>query len=154
MPVPADAADAIDQSAQKAERAGGRNPAIGEAVKIIRRAGEMPIDAALAEERAVFQRLRGGETAAALRHLFFAERAAGRFAGGEHATARPVVEIGVVGGGTMGVGIAICLPMLDSRCSGRAGSSGGQNRDGAAAVDLRTVGLDRTLEQRGYGAAD
>ncbi|MEI9805610.1 MAG: 3-hydroxyacyl-CoA dehydrogenase family protein [Pseudolabrys sp.] len=76
---------------------------------MVQRAAEMPIDEGLAEERAVFQRLRGSETAAALRHLFFAERAAGRVSGTEDAKPRKVSHVGVVGGGTMGAGIAVCF---------------------------------------------
>ena len=107
LPVPSAQEDAVTQAVQAAERAGKRNPAIREAVKIIQRAAVLPIDDALAEERAVFQRLRVSETAAAMRYLFFAERAAGRLADGDKAKPRDVVRVGVIGGGTMGVGIAV-----------------------------------------------
>ncbi len=65
--------------------------------------------AGLAFERATFLRLRETEEAAALRYLFFAERAALRPADLRGVTARPLGTVGVVGGGTMGVGIAAAL---------------------------------------------
>jgi 3-hydroxyacyl-CoA dehydrogenase len=61
-------------------------------------------DAALDFERREFTRLRTGEEAAALRHLFFARRAVTK-ANRPHA-ARPLRRVGVIGAGTMGSGIA------------------------------------------------
>jgi 3-hydroxyacyl-CoA dehydrogenase len=49
-------------------------PWIEEALGNVRLTLGTPIDEALLHERAVFQRLRVGEAAFALRHLFFAER--------------------------------------------------------------------------------
>ena len=65
--------------------------------------------AGLARERATFLALRGSEEAAALRHLFCAERAAMRPADIRGTAPRPVDTAGVVGGGTMGSGIAAAL---------------------------------------------
>lgn len=67
------------------------------------------IGAGLAFERATFLRLRESEEAAALRYLFFAERAALRPAELRGVAPRPLGTVGVVGGGTMGVGIAAAL---------------------------------------------
>jgi 3-hydroxyacyl-CoA dehydrogenase len=70
---------------------------------------DAPLDEGLRRERARFQELRGSDQARALRHLFFAERAAAssRQLG---ADPRQVATIGVLGAGTMGAGIAaICL---------------------------------------------
>lgn len=61
---------------------------------------------AMAFERQVFLELRSTAQAAALRHVFLAERAALRPADLKDVAALPVERIGVVGGGTMGVGIA------------------------------------------------
>jgi len=61
----------------------------------------------LARENALFLELRGGTQAKALRHLFFAERLAARMP--RDARPWPVQRVGVVGGGTMGSGIAIAL---------------------------------------------
>jgi 3-hydroxyacyl-CoA dehydrogenase len=60
----------------------------------------------LRHERQTFLALRATEEAAALRHLFFAERAAARPAVLRGIDPRPVAIVGVVGGGTMGCGIA------------------------------------------------
>jgi enoyl-CoA hydratase/carnithine racemase len=60
--------------------------------------------AGLAAARQSFEELRVGIPARALRHLFFAERG-GKVAG----AARVVKQVGVIGSGTMGSGIAISL---------------------------------------------
>ncbi len=65
---------------------------------------DVPFDAALAREAEAFRELRGGPQSKALRHLFNAERAAAK---GPEAKPWPVRHVGVVGGGTMGSGIAI-----------------------------------------------
>ncbi|HRK42309.1 MAG TPA: 3-hydroxyacyl-CoA dehydrogenase family protein, partial [Gemmobacter sp.] len=75
----------------------------------LRKAAEAPWSEALAFERTTFLELRASEQAAALRHVFFAERAAPRPA---HLADQPLLPLrlaGVVGGGTMGAGIAAAL---------------------------------------------
>jgi 3-hydroxyacyl-CoA dehydrogenase len=63
----------------------------------------------LRNERKIFLELRDTEEAAALRHLFFAERAALRPAALKGITPTTLATAGVVGGGTMGAGIAAAL---------------------------------------------
>jgi 3-hydroxyacyl-CoA dehydrogenase len=109
LPIPSAAMEDVEPAAAAALRRARGNTAIAEAVAAVRRAADLPFAAAVAQERAVFQRLRVGEEAAALRHLFFAEREALRIPGLEGATARPVARVGVIGGGTMGSGIAACF---------------------------------------------
>lgn len=79
------------------------------ALACVRRAAETDFETAIAFERDTFLALRGSAQAAALRHVFFAERAAMRppeLAGvSPHATN----SAAVIGGGTMGVGIAATL---------------------------------------------
>lgn len=60
-------------------------------------------------ERETFLRLRASDEAAALRYLFFAERSASRLASLGGVEPRRIDLAGVVGGGTMGVGIAAAL---------------------------------------------
>ena len=60
-------------------------------------------------ERATFLRLRATEESAALRYLFFAERAAPRPADLKGIVPRPITTTAVIGGGTMGAGIAAAL---------------------------------------------
>ncbi|HUG60611.1 MAG TPA: 3-hydroxyacyl-CoA dehydrogenase NAD-binding domain-containing protein [Methylomirabilota bacterium] len=66
-----------------------------------------PFAAGLAREAEIFLALRGSEQAKALRHIFFAERTAAKFPEAEVGAARAVTRVGVVGGGTMGAGIAV-----------------------------------------------
>jgi 3-hydroxyacyl-CoA dehydrogenase len=70
---------------------------------------ELSFDEALAFERKTFLDLRGSEQAAALRTVFFAERAARRPAGLKGVEPLPLRKAGVVGGGTMGAGITAVL---------------------------------------------
>ncbi|MGH2343210.1 3-hydroxyacyl-CoA dehydrogenase NAD-binding domain-containing protein [Segnochrobactraceae bacterium EtOH-i3] len=79
------------------------------ALACLKTAAETDLDTALAFERATFLELRGSTQAAALRHIFFAERAAPRPAHLKDVTPRPLRSVGVVGGGTMGAGIAAAL---------------------------------------------
>jgi 3-hydroxyacyl-CoA dehydrogenase len=82
-------------------------PAPTAAADLVEAAATVPITEMLARERVVFDRLRASAEAAALRHLFFAERAAARRP--ERGTARQVRRAGVIGAGTMGAGIAALL---------------------------------------------
>jgi 3-hydroxyacyl-CoA dehydrogenase len=77
-----------------------------EAVRLVSLAAEMPLSEGLAEERATFLRLRQSPQSAALRHVFFAERASGKIAGLEDVKPRELKTIGIVGTGLMGSGIA------------------------------------------------
>ncbi|MGC2631725.1 MAG: 3-hydroxyacyl-CoA dehydrogenase NAD-binding domain-containing protein [Rhodomicrobium sp.] len=61
-------------------------------------------------ERQLFLELRGSDQAKAMRHVFFAERQAGRLPELRGVSQRPVSSVGIVGAGTMGAGIAgACL---------------------------------------------
>ena len=104
-PTPTEPA-AFDKAAESALRRGRQRPFAHEQVAALQRAQSEPFEVALAEERAVFQRLRQSDESAALRHLFFAEREAARVEGLEGVKALPIASIGIVGAGTMGSGIA------------------------------------------------
>jgi 3-hydroxyacyl-CoA dehydrogenase len=78
---------------------------VAEAIRLIW-ASDRAADTALSDERAVFRKLRASDDAFALRHLFFAERRAAQVEGLDIGTARAVTRVGVIGGGTMGQGIA------------------------------------------------
>ncbi len=78
------------------------------ALEALRIGVEQGYAAGAAAERAAFLQLRQSEEAAALRYLFFAERAAAkRGRGGEGP--RQIRRAAVIGGGTMGIGIAAAL---------------------------------------------
>lgn len=79
------------------------------ALAALRHGVENGLTEGLRNEREVFLKLRASDEAAALRHLFFAERAAPRPPALRDTLPRPVTHVGVIGGGTMGVGIAAAL---------------------------------------------
>jgi 3-hydroxyacyl-CoA dehydrogenase len=68
-------------------------------------ATQVPFKEGIASSRRLFEECRVSDASRALRHLFFAERAAGAVA----AAPRPIRQVAVIGAGTMGVGIAIAL---------------------------------------------
>lgn len=68
----------------------------------------LPLEDGLQREKAAFAELLQSPQSQALRHLFFAEREAGRVAGVAADTPlRPVERVAVIGAGTMGGGIAM-----------------------------------------------
>ena len=79
------------------------------ALACLRQACEADFAAASQLERATFLELRASEQAAALRHVFFAERAAPKPSTLSGAEPRPLRSAAVIGGGTMGAGIAAAL---------------------------------------------
>lgn len=106
MQLPAEAASDVATAEAAALKSGRGREAVREAVASVLRGAQLPFDEALAQEREVFQRLRMSEEAAALRYNFFAERAASRVGGLDRHSVRAVRSVGVVGAGTMGIGIA------------------------------------------------
>ena len=108
-PVPAETHDHVEKAAAAALKAGRGRPHVAEAIEAVKSAARLPFVDALAREREVFQRLRSGNEAAALRHLFFAEREASKVPGLADVAPRSIKSIAVVGAGTMGVGIATCF---------------------------------------------
>jgi 3-hydroxyacyl-CoA dehydrogenase len=81
-----------------------------ECVACVEAATRLPFEEGIAFERARFRVLVEGNQSKALRHLFFAERAAARIPGiPEDLPARPIRRVGVIGAGTMGGGIAMSL---------------------------------------------
>jgi 3-hydroxyacyl-CoA dehydrogenase len=140
--VPAATTEAIDAAASKAlARARGQS-APQEAVRLVRLSAQRPFADGLAEERRTFLALRGSEQAAALRHVFFAERAAAKIAGLEDVKLRRVETIGVVGLGLMGSGIA-----TSSLDAGFAVIGIEPSEDAAAKGRSRIEGLlDRALQ--------
>jgi len=77
-------------------------------VEAIRGVVELPFREGLSRERALFERLAGGQQSRALRSIFFAERKAAKIDGlpGDVRTL-PIERVGIVGAGTMGGGIAM-----------------------------------------------
>jgi 3-hydroxyacyl-CoA dehydrogenase len=109
LPLPAEPPEAIEGAVADAMQGARGRIAVKEAIEAVRNAARMPFAAALAAERATFQRLRQSEDAAALRYLFFAEREAARIPGIAEAAPRPIAEVGIIGAGTMGAAISVCF---------------------------------------------
>jgi 3-hydroxyacyl-CoA dehydrogenase len=109
LPIPAEPPEAIERAVADAMQGARGRVAVREAIEAVRNATRMPFAAALAAERATFQRLRQSEDAAALRYLFFAEREAARVSGIAEAAPRPIAEVGIIGAGTMGAAISVCF---------------------------------------------
>ncbi len=123
-------------------------------------------------EQKLFLQLLESPQSRALRHAFFAERAAGRVPGVTDATAvREIARAAVIGGGTMGSGIAICflnagiavlLLEADEAALARgveriAGVYDGQVRKGkmqAAEREQRMALLQPTISYDALGAVD
>lgn len=108
--IPTPPAGWLDRAeADLAKTARGRK-APRAALECVKRALSLPFEEALRLERAAFLELLEGEESRALRHVFFAERAAqkeGELKKGT--TIRAVRSAGVVGFGTMGGGIAMAF---------------------------------------------
>lgn len=96
------------QQAAIAKRARGEVAPL-RALDCLRVAAEASFDAAMAHERATFLELRASAQAQALRAVFFAERAAPRPAHLRDVEPVALHKVGVIGGGTMGAGIAAAL---------------------------------------------
>lgn len=86
----------------------GPYPAPPACVEALTAALEEPFEAGLKRERELFVTLMASPESAALRHVFQAERAASHITGIPDSVApRPIKRVGVVGAGTMGVGITM-----------------------------------------------
>ncbi|MDL2400766.1 3-hydroxyacyl-CoA dehydrogenase NAD-binding domain-containing protein [Rhizobium mayense] len=107
LSVPPEPTEAIDKAAAEAFRKARGQRAPAEAVRLVRLAATASVAEGLAEERRTFVELRDSEEAAALRHVFFAERTAGRVEGLEMIAPRKIETVGIVGTGLMGSGIAV-----------------------------------------------
>ena len=94
---------------QLAKRARGQIAA-DRIVSCIQAAVDLPMDAGLERERELFTELVTSPESAAMRHIFFAERQASKIKNLSKGTpVREIKSAAVLGGGTMGGGIAMCF---------------------------------------------
>ncbi|MCW2241803.1 3-hydroxyacyl-CoA dehydrogenase NAD-binding domain-containing protein [Azospirillum canadense] len=101
---------AFEREAADALRRSPELPNVPALVAAVRAAFERSFDEALAVEREGFLALIDDPRSRALRHVFFAERAAARVPDlSRDVPRRPVQRVAVVGAGTMGGGIAACF---------------------------------------------
>lgn len=117
MDVPPADAQAVQAAETNALRRGKGRLNVAEAIRLVTLSSDVPAEEALTSERASFQSFRLQDDAFALRHLFFAERAAMQIdtknaPPAPAAPASDISRVGVVGGGTMGQGI--CRAILAS----------------------------------------
>jgi 3-hydroxyacyl-CoA dehydrogenase len=108
QPVPAYDASIFDMyRATLAKKARGQL-APQAIVDCVEAAVTMSFDEGLRFERGRFMSLMQGEQSAALRHFFFAERQASKVEGlAKETPTRHIESVGIIGGGTMGGGIAM-----------------------------------------------
>jgi 3-hydroxyacyl-CoA dehydrogenase len=77
-------------------------------VSAVEAAATMPFEEGTAVERNAFMECMGSSQSAGMRHIFFAERQASKVDGlAKDTPKRPVESVGIIGGGTMGGGIAM-----------------------------------------------
>lgn len=77
-------------------------------IEAVKAATQLPIAQGLEKERDLFLQLLAGEQSKALRHVFFAERAAAKIDGlPKDVQLRSIKRVGVIGAGTMGGGISM-----------------------------------------------
>jgi 3-hydroxyacyl-CoA dehydrogenase len=102
-----DAMAKLEAATRKASR-GARAPLV--AFDLVRASLTLAFEEGMREERRCFLELRDSDQARALRHIFFAEREAAKHpVDCADASARPCENIGIVGAGTMGTGIAMSV---------------------------------------------
>ncbi|WP_193370787.1 3-hydroxyacyl-CoA dehydrogenase NAD-binding domain-containing protein [Pelagibius marinus] len=111
--VPGDPVDWTVEEGRLLKRSRGATAPL-EALATLREGADLPAAEALSRERARFLRLAASHEAAALRHIFFAERAAGQSLKSVDAKPVDLTHVGVIGGGTMGAGIATALLLSGS----------------------------------------
>jgi 3-hydroxyacyl-CoA dehydrogenase len=141
-----EAAAAARKTAAKKMR-GQRAPA--EAITLVELTADTDFETGLAKERACFLELRSTAECAALRHVFFAERAARPPASVKAADPQSLDRTVVVGGGTMGAGIAYALMQ-----SGSAVTLVERDDEAAASARARVSGLLDAAVSRGLTSAD
>jgi len=102
-------AEPLLQFARAAIGARGRRlPAPGRCIDAIAAAVSKPLDDGMRIERELFAQLMQSPESRALRHAFFAERAAAKYPGlAADTPTRAIERVGVIGAGTMGSGIAM-----------------------------------------------
>ncbi|MDG4648593.1 3-hydroxyacyl-CoA dehydrogenase NAD-binding domain-containing protein [Roseibacterium sp. SDUM158017] len=145
---PADARDFEARKAAIRRKARGQLSPVA-AIEAVERALALDAEAAFAAEREAFVRLRDSEQSAALRHVFFAERSVSKIDRATEARPRPLARIGVVGGGTMGAGIAAaCL------LAGLSVAMTERDEAAAAAGRARTLAILDESARRGLLSED
>jgi 3-hydroxyacyl-CoA dehydrogenase len=144
LPVPDFDRAAAEQQIVAVEKKARGQISPGKAGRAVLMSAEFPIAEGLTRERAIYSELVTSNQAAALRHVFFAEREAAKVPGLDGVKARNVATIGIAGAGTMGSGIAVAC--LDA---GYKVVAVEQNEAAAQAGEKRIGGLyDRAIRSK------
>jgi 3-hydroxyacyl-CoA dehydrogenase len=147
LPVPSAPPEGVEAAARKVLSRSRGQAAPVQAVRLVSAASGTSLEEGLAEERATFLRLRDSREAAALRHVFFAERQAGKVDRLEGVTPRGIETVGIVGTGLMGAGIAVSALTAGYRVVGVD-----QSDEAAAKGHERIAGLlDRATQSGRLG---
>jgi 3-hydroxyacyl-CoA dehydrogenase len=106
--VPDYEASIFDDYRQAVEKRARGQIAPAHIVSAVEAAATSTFEEGLAVERDLFMECMGSSQSAGMRHLFFAERRASKIDGlAKDTPKRPVASVGIIGGGTMGGGIAM-----------------------------------------------
>ena len=108
QPVPEYAATIFDDYRASFEKRARGQIAPGHIISAIQAAATSSFDEGIAIERKLFVELMESSQSKAMQHIFFAERQAAKIDGlARNTPVRPVDSVGIIGGGTMGGGIAM-----------------------------------------------
>lgn len=144
LPAPAHDAAIFEKARQTAAKKSRNQIAPLRAIDVIEQGLSVPFPEALLAERAAFLELKNGSQASALRHMFFAERGA-KAPEGLNSGAVALEHIAVVGGGTMGAGIAYAMLNIGTRVTILETDSGGVARANANVEKIVEASLKRGL---------
>lgn len=107
LPCSVDEAGRFEAAVRSFRKKHRRSAAVLAAIDLVAEAAVLPFRDAVARERAAFLRLKDSDASKALRYAFLAER--NTRAGIERQDFASIRSVGVVGGGTMGIGIALAF---------------------------------------------
>jgi 3-hydroxyacyl-CoA dehydrogenase len=142
-PAPVPDTVAITAAHTLANRRASGQDAPHVAIDLVAAAATEPMDTALVRERTAFLTLRHSAQARALRHVFFAERAAQSQGKAFPAPKHEIKSTVVVGGGTMGAAIAYALALAGLSVHVVETDAAGQARAEVNVGKLVTQGAER-----------
>lgn len=165
-PAPSGAEETVAKLRAQAQKRARGQVAPQVALDLIASTSETSLVDGLKIEREKFLDLRTGPQARALRHVFFAERAAGARSKRYGSAPKPISSAVVVGGGTMGagiayaldgIGVAVTLVEADESAAGRARANVARLFDdavkrGKASPAQAEEGKTRIVVMTGYDA--
>ncbi|MAN58863.1 MAG: enoyl-CoA hydratase [Flavobacteriaceae bacterium] len=151
--APQSAPDALDNARKSAKRRASGQVAPLRAVDLIAASQSLPLPQALVAERETFLTLRQSDQARALRHVFFAERAAQSRARQYPDDGREFKTACVVGGGNMGAAIAYTLASAGLTVQIIERDEASRIQAAANCAALVSAGLSRGLLTEGHANA-